>query len=414
MANIHVENSNVVQVDPAILVPHPRRDEAGGRYDTEEALKNIPPNLAGLYATILEEGIREPLLAQTGTNLLIAGHFRRAIALSEGWDAVPVKYMDVSDEEAYYRMLKDNWERNDSILHDPIAIAKNMLFLALRLQKQDELTAQVTAIELGSSRVSENYFFPTSVILKLGKIFNLSRPMTRRYFQLLRLNDELKKWVSQGKVGIEGGCLLSVLSDQAQNDFYRDYAQQEHVSDKEIKAFRETWKMIADKRGLGFEKAPIDNKMVDEQKDDEQEEPFASDTLWYDDDEEEEETVQQEPRYDRSVTPQPLHRVGLAEKAGSAAISVVHDEENKVLIAVKRLEMTVVRQAGIVQRLGAELRQEIRASKEGIESRGVMHLLDDVDGYKRYASEIIGLLDELTELNQDNWQKTMNEIDGKL
>ncbi len=106
--------------------------------------------------------------------------------------------------------------------------------------------------------------------------------------------------------------------------------------------------------------------------------------------------------------------MGLTEKAGSAAISVVHDEENKVLIAVKRLEMTVVRQAGIVQRLGAELRQEIRASKEGIESRGVMHLLDDVDGYKRYASEIIGLLDELTELNQDNWQKTMNEIDGKL
>lgn len=124
MANIHVENSNVVQVDPAILVPHPRRDEAGVRYDCEEALKNIPPNLAGLYATILEEGIREPLLAQTGTNLLIAGHFRRAIALSEGWDTIPVKYMDVSDEEAYYRMLKDNWERNDSILHDPIAIAK--------------------------------------------------------------------------------------------------------------------------------------------------------------------------------------------------------------------------------------------------------------------------------------------------
>lgn len=237
--------------------------------------------------------------------------------------------------------------------------------------------------------------------------------MTRRYFQLLRLNDELKKWVSQGKVGIEGGCLLSVLSDQAQNDFYRDYAQQEHVSDKGIKAFRETWKMIADKRGLGFEKAPIDNKMVDEQEDDEQEEPFASDTLWHDDDEEEEGNVQQEPRYDRLADKQPLHRVKPTEKVDSTAISVVHDEENKILIAVKRLEMTVVRQAGIVQRLGAELRQEIHASKEGIESRGVTHLLDDVDGYKRYVNEVIELLDELTELNQDNWQKTINEIDAQ-
>ncbi|GMA59435.1 hypothetical protein GCM10025858_39390 [Alicyclobacillus sacchari] len=201
---------DVVMVNPNELIPHPRRDEAGERYDTPEAMDNLPTNLVSLQANILQNGIREPLLVQRSTNILMTGHFRRAVAIQAGWTEVPVQYLDVTDEEAYAIMLADNWERNTGIMDDYMAVARNMFYFALRLKLLDEIDDD--SVDMSPSREREGTIpsFSSEIVHLVSKKFERSRAVVRKHFALLKLIPELQHWISEKKIGFEGGAMLAV------------------------------------------------------------------------------------------------------------------------------------------------------------------------------------------------------------
>ncbi len=52
------DHHRIQWVNPQDLIPHPRRSEAGPRYDTEEALQNFSLKYAILQADIESNGIK--------------------------------------------------------------------------------------------------------------------------------------------------------------------------------------------------------------------------------------------------------------------------------------------------------------------------------------------------------------------
>lgn len=218
----------IVMLDPRTLIPHPRRGEAGERYDTDEQMENLPAHLVALQANIMENGIREPLLIQAGTNHILAGHFRREVAIRAEWNTVPVQMLDVSDDEAYALMMADNWERNSAIMDDPMAIAKNMLYYARRLN-----------VELGESFSQDTKVtnFSGEVISKIKEKFEKSRSVIYKYFQLLSLVDTLQQWVSDGKMSMEAALSLCNKPEDVQRAFVVDFGEAKKITVADVKSY---------------------------------------------------------------------------------------------------------------------------------------------------------------------------------
>ena len=239
----------IVMMNPNELQPHPRRDEAGKNYATKEGLEELPPELIALQANILANGIQVPLVVQEGTNILITGHFRRAVAIEGGIEEVPVRYLTIDDDDAYMIMMSDNWERNSAIMDDPVAVAKNMLYFAYRMKlENDEEIKGYDYNNFISVREKQFSSFSETVMKNVGKKFDKSRASVRKHYQLLKLIPELQKWVSQKKIGFEGGTVLAGLDADAQESFVHDYQDAKRVADSEIKAFRDTVKTLVNRQ----------------------------------------------------------------------------------------------------------------------------------------------------------------------
>ncbi len=98
----------VVLVDPRILKPHPEYHKA----HTE--LPSTDPLYQFIKESVEEFGIKDALHVQRGTDVIIAGHLRRRIALELNLSEVPVVYYDVDDNKARYMMVIDNYQRIDA------------------------------------------------------------------------------------------------------------------------------------------------------------------------------------------------------------------------------------------------------------------------------------------------------------
>jgi hypothetical protein len=80
--------------------------------DPEQLLANpnnwrIHPNhqREALASVIDEVGFVDPVIVQAGTDLVIDGHLRTALAISEGQPTIPIQYVDLDDEEANYVLM---------------------------------------------------------------------------------------------------------------------------------------------------------------------------------------------------------------------------------------------------------------------------------------------------------------------
>ena len=281
----------VVMVDPRVLVPHPRRDEGGARYDTDTGVvEDLPQNMAALMLDLLESGIKVPLIVQEGTNILVTGHFRRAVAIESDWMEVPVRYVDVNDADAYALMLKDNWVRNDAINNDRMAVAKNIQLVAEKyLEEMGEENSGVR-IQLNGMKGNISY---KKVIPKVRKIFNIGKTTMYDYLSLLKLIPELQKVVSEDRIGMEAAVSLSKLDADVQKEFYRRHQNEERITSKMVDLFLTRWEtslgsahvQIQDMNPLAYSLSPSDS--MDEQEEGELTEAEESDEIEEEEDEEE-------------------------------------------------------------------------------------------------------------------------------
>ncbi len=240
----------VVMVDPKQLIPHPRRGEGGPRYDSDEGMKNLPMNMVALQADILENGIELPLLVQEETNILIAGHFRRMVALEVGWAEIPVYYLQVTDREAYEMMMQDNFKRNDKMAQDRMAISRNVGLLVHRhdipvegisVHSRDTNTGNngSPSTDKGGYSVSGK----ESISALVRKHFNISRRAMYDYLSLLNLVPELQALSSEDRIGFRASVKVSKLDPEVQMEFYKRFGNEDRITDNMVSLFLTQWEV---------------------------------------------------------------------------------------------------------------------------------------------------------------------------
>lgn len=397
-------NREIVMIDPSALIPHPRRAEAGDRFDNSEALESLPPNLVSLQANILQNGIRDPLLVQNGTNVLLTGHFRRAVALQAEWTAVPAQYLDVNDEEAYWIMLNDNWQRNESIMDDLMAVARNMYHFALRLQMDSDLERNgLNEHQSGSLRDTFSVKFSSEVSKEVRRKFDITRSTIKKYFQLLKLIPELQSWVSAKRLGLEGGALLANMEESAQQDFARVYSNVVKVTDLEIKSFKDMWKDLAQERAYAVqhrEKVEASDAVeqttnvgegyvgisAEEHPEDAKDEGTGEDV---DDDEDDDDQGWQTVPFGQGI-----NAIGTVEvnRLDLPMLSVVDEPRHRTILMRNKLTRLVKRQKGIIQRMNSELRDLITGLKEDSEAHGLDEVMVDMEGLETDLQAVIELI----------------------
>lgn len=88
---------DVELVDPVELKEHPKNP----RYHPEKAIEKA-------MNSIRTYGFTSPIIAQKGTNLILAGHVRKKAAIRLGLKNVPVSFVDLDDIQALGYLVADN------------------------------------------------------------------------------------------------------------------------------------------------------------------------------------------------------------------------------------------------------------------------------------------------------------------
>ena len=192
---------DVVWVDPHTLVPHPERELAGSVFQETDG------KFQWIQESIQTDGITEALKVQSGTNVIISGHTRRRIALGLNIPKVPVQYYGVDDDEARYMMVTEN--------HKRIGDEKDPIKLAWTFQ------VVVEAIGLPRGRVRHrNETQKRKTQTQIAESFGMKETHFKRHLALLRLIPELRALVSELKIGVKAGSLLSRLSSENQRKVF--------------------------------------------------------------------------------------------------------------------------------------------------------------------------------------------------
>ncbi len=365
----------VVQVDPRTLIPHPRRNEAGERYDTDEAYENLPAHLVALQANIMENGIREPLLVQAGTNILLTGHFRREVAIRAEWETVPCQALDVGDDEAYMIMMTDNWERNSAIMDDPMAIAKNMSYVAYRLKiETEDYQSRVRKGEIST--------FSNEVIGKVAENFNKSRATVYKYFQLLSLVDALQQWVSNAKMSMEAALSLCNKPEDVQRAFAIDFTDSKKITVADVKSYL---KVVAPPQAKPDqqEEAAKHVEYGDIEHDDRLDD-VIDDT----------DTINQEEHAENgeytSEQAEHIERVDDVELVGhenqTEQRAILDDPEHMRQVELAKLELYMQKQTGVLNRIAKELAK--RHGEIAAEHGEMAHMSEDAANLRTAAVEL--------------------------
>lgn len=109
MKRVEIKSKEIVEVSPDELCPHPKNMHT---HSDEQINK--------LISLIEYQGFRTPIIAQAGTNLIVAGHGRLMAAKKMGMDKVPVAYQEFDSEAQLYAFMvsdnaigKDTWATLD-------------------------------------------------------------------------------------------------------------------------------------------------------------------------------------------------------------------------------------------------------------------------------------------------------------
>ncbi|WP_206922946.1 ParB/RepB/Spo0J family partition protein [Alicyclobacillus suci] len=190
---------SVEMVDPRILVINPLREKA----------RTIPNKEHGRYLmirdSIVANGIKTPILVQRNTNMIIGGHTRCEIAIDLGFPSVPVQYVDVDDDQAEYMLIEDNLDRAQD--------EKDLMKVAWQCSRLKELEG----IEQGRPKKTRH---DVVVLDSIAAKLNMSSRTFQRYISLNKLIPSLQKLVSDGKIGIAAGSILSRLSKEGQENVF--------------------------------------------------------------------------------------------------------------------------------------------------------------------------------------------------
>lgn len=167
----------------------------------------IDEDLEELIASIKEMGVMEPAIVRTrkkGGYEIISGHRRKRASELAGLTEIPVRVMDISDDEATILMVDSNLHR-EVILPSEKAKAYSMKYEHMKHQGK-----------IGNS------------LSDLAESTGEGTKTIQRYIYLARLNDTLLTAVDENKVPFMAGVELSFLSPDYQV-FLADLFDEERI-----------------------------------------------------------------------------------------------------------------------------------------------------------------------------------------
>lgn len=219
---------NVQMVDPKQLVPNPLRQRA--------KTVPVPDKENGRYLmikdSIVANGIKQPLLVQQDTAMILGGHTRCEIAIELGMDEVPVQYVEADEDEALYLLLEDNLDHAQD--------EQDLMKIAWQCKQLQRLEGRNPGRP--KKYCPGGMFSTTNISVKL----NMSERTFWRYVSLNKLIQPLQILVSAGNIGIKSGAQLANLNAEGQRKVYDSIreiclSKNYHLTEQEAKSFREAF-----------------------------------------------------------------------------------------------------------------------------------------------------------------------------
>ena len=191
----------VANVEIRKLSEHP----ANERYKTPLSRDSEEYQL--MRASMAEYGLRNPILVQESTDIVISGHTRLRIARELGWTTIPVRYIAIDDEAAETMLIQDNIERAGA---EPDLVKRARAVVRLYMEHE-------AAVNRGEA------------IHQVAKRFGIKQRQLDRLRNVLDLIEPLQDLVSQGKIGLKTVDVIAKLDEEEQAELYRLIA--EHAED---------------------------------------------------------------------------------------------------------------------------------------------------------------------------------------
>lgn len=162
-----------------------------------------------LCDSIREYGVLSPLLARPiGEGYeIVSGHRRRAAAMKQGLDKLPVLVREMTDDEAVILMVDSNIQR-ENLLPSEKAYAYKMKMDAIKHQGKKTLSQVATkSMKQDSASV-------------IGSQSGESRDVVFRYIRLTYLAKPLLDLVDEGRISFSPGVELSYLTKLEQAELW--------------------------------------------------------------------------------------------------------------------------------------------------------------------------------------------------
>ena len=150
-----------------------------------------------LVESVKEKGILTPGIARKRQDEgyeIISGHRRKAAAEKAGLKSMPMRIVELSDDEAVIQMVDSNIQRGD-ILPSEKAKALRMRFDAIK---------------------HPGYKRGGSSLETIGKETGLHSKSVQRFIQLSNLSDTLLEKIDSKQIGLSQGVMLSSLNEEEQ------------------------------------------------------------------------------------------------------------------------------------------------------------------------------------------------------
>lgn len=167
----------------------------------------IDEDLRNLQKSIMERGVDEPLIVRKIDDRyqVISGHRRMKVCQLAEISNVPVRIVDLNDDEAVVMMVDSNLHRR-KLLKSELAFAYRMKYEALKHQGK--------VIDEASYPVDTKY--NTDSAQRIANEKGTSRAQIFRYIRLTYLNKELLNLVDEERIAFRPAVELSFLNDKQQ------------------------------------------------------------------------------------------------------------------------------------------------------------------------------------------------------
>ncbi len=200
-----------------------------------------PKAKAELAESIGVKGITNPLLIQISRKAIIAGFTRHEIAIEGEFTQVPIRWLDVDDDEAADIAAIDNTKRADlnpidetkmvvSILQRKLKFASAALTIAFLHQ------AAHTKEQAGNNVIpTETIEFATQIIRQFTKGGMSLTSFVKNKLKLLNLPENILDSVRSGELHYTKAAAISTLEDPSRQELL-DRSIEEGLSVREVKA----------------------------------------------------------------------------------------------------------------------------------------------------------------------------------